>query len=242
MQDRQDEQNMQERPDLIICEECDAVHRRPVLGRAEVARCQRCGAELERDMGSRLQRLLPLTLASLIMFVIANSFPIVEIELQGLTGQTTLLGAVIALSQDGMSLVALLVLATTILFPLVQLLILMYLLLPKGHHVHRPGIRVLLRLMQAVRPWGMVEVFLLGVLVALVKLSNIADVLPGMALWAFAALTILLTVVVSFNPRYLWRLLVISGPHEERGAVQSTPQSQVQAVPTEVPHHREPHA
>ena len=202
---------MQERPDLIVCEECDAVHRRPVLAHAEIARCLRCGAELERDTGSRLQRLLPLTVASLIMFVIANSFPIVQIELQGLTSDTTLFGAVMVLNGEGMSLVAMLVLSTTILFPLVQMLVLVYLLLPSAHDVHdvdRPGVKILLRLMQIVRPWGMVEVFLLGVLVALVKLSNMATVLPGVALWAFGALTILLTVVVSFNPRYLWRILV----------------------------------
>ena len=201
---------MHRRPDLIVCEECDAVHHRPVLRRAEVAHCQRCGAEMERDTGSRQQRLLPLTVASLIMFVIANSFPIVQIELQGLTSQTTLIGAVKVLGMEGMSLVAMLVLATTILFPLLQLLVLFYLLLPTAHGVHRPGVKTLLRLMQMVRPWGMVEVFLLGVLVAVVKLSNMATVIPGVALWAFGALTIVLTAVVSFNPRYLWRSLVIA--------------------------------
>jgi len=146
--------------------------------------------------------------ASLIMFVIANSFPIVQIELQGLTSKTTLFGAVMVLNTEGMSLVAMLVLSTTILFPLVQMLVLVYLLLPAAHDVRRPGVKILLRLMQVVRPWGMVELFLLGVLVALVKLSNMAAVLPGVALWAFGALTVLLTVVVSFNPRYLWRILV----------------------------------
>jgi paraquat-inducible protein A len=222
---------MQERPDLIVCEECDAVHRRPVLARAEIARCLRCGAELERDTGRRLERLLPLTLASLIMFVIANSFPIVQIELQGLTSETTLFGAVMVLNGEGMSLVAMLVLSTTILFPLMQMLVLLYLLLPfrhdlhnphdvhNAHDAHRPGVKILLRLMQIVRPWGMVEVFLLGVLVALVKLSNMAAVVPGVALWAFGALTILLTVVVSFNPRYLWRILV----SERRNVGESTP-------------------
>ena len=196
---------MHERPDLIVCEQCDAVYRKPLLAPAEIARCLRCEAELERHTGSRTERLLPLTVASLIMFVIANSFPIVEIEVQGMSNQTTLLGAVLSLGQEGMSLVALLVLATTILFPLLQLLILLYVLWPMRSA--RPGVKRLLLLMQAVRPWGMVEVFLLGVLVALVKLSNMATVLPGVALWAFAALTILLTAVISFNTRYLWRLL-----------------------------------
>src|SRR5450830_1520502 len=166
---------MHQRPDLIVCEECDAVHRRPVLRRGEIARCLRCDCELERDTGSRQQRLLPLTVASLIMFVIANSFPIVQIELQGLSSETTLVGAVKVLGGEGMSLVALLVMATTILFPLVQLLVLFYLLLPSTRAMPRLGTKVLLRLMHAVRPWGMVEVFLLGVLVALVKLSHIAD-------------------------------------------------------------------
>lgn len=198
---------MQERPDLIVCEDCDAIHRRPVLGRAEIARCLRCGGELERDTGNHLQRLLPLTVAALILFVVANSFPIVQIELQGLASQTTLIGAALELSGEGMVLVAALVTGTTVLFPLLQMLTLLYLLLPTAHGVRRPGTKTLLRLMQMLRPWGMVEVFLLGVLVALVKLSNIAEVMPGVALWAFGALTILLTVVSSFNPRYLWHHL-----------------------------------
>lgn len=201
---------MLERPDLIVCPECDAVHHRLSPGICEIARCQRCGAELERHIGSRYERLLPLTVASLIVFVIANSFSIVEIELQGLSNRTTLFGAVLTLNQDGMSLVALLVLATTILFPLGQLLILLYLLVPTVRPSPRPGFKWLLRMVHTLRPWGMVEVFLLGVLVALVKLSHIADVIPGVALWAFAALTILLTTVFSFSPQYLWDALVIA--------------------------------
>ncbi|EIJ45809.1 paraquat-inducible A protein [Herbaspirillum sp. GW103] len=197
---------MQKRTDLIVCEECDAVYQRMTLGEREVARCLRCGAELERDTGRRLQHLLPLTIAALILFVIANAFPIVTIELQGLSSQTTLIGAVVALTRDGMSEVALLVLATTLLFPLIQLGVLLYLLLPGGRQSRPPGFVLLLRLMQVARPWGMIEVFMLGVLVALIKLSNMAEVIPGPALWSFGGLTVLLTVVVSFNPRYLWHV------------------------------------
>lgn len=197
---------MQKRPDLIVCEECDAVYHRPRLGRCEVACCLRCGAELDRNTGNRLERLLPLTVAALVLFVIANSFPIVSIELQGLSSDTTLVGAVIALTRDGMSEVALLVTATTLLFPLIQMLVLFYLLLPSSRLQRPPGFVLLLRLMQAARPWGMIEVFMLGVLVALIKLSNMAEVIPGPALWCFGALTVLLTVVVSFNPRYIWHI------------------------------------
>jgi paraquat-inducible protein A len=195
---------MKEIPDAIVCEGCDAVYRRTPLRDREVARCPRCGTELERHPGAQRERILPLTVASLIMFAIANLFPIVEIELRGLRSQTTLAGAIVALAGEGMSLVALLVLATTLLFPLLQLLILMWLLVPLRQRQRAAGFTTLVRLMQTLRPWGMIEVFLLGVLVALVKLSSMATVLPGPALWAFMALTVLLTAVLAFDPRGFW--------------------------------------
>ena len=201
---------MHEITDLIACEQCDAAYQKLSLANGEIARCSRCGAEMDRNAQGRRNHLFPLTIASLIIFVIANVFPIVEMELQGQHSQTTLAGAVLSLATQETSIVALLVLATTILFPFMQMLILFYLLVPSKdaeHPVsHRPGFSVLIRLMQTLRPWGMIEVFLLGVLVALIKLSNMATIIPGIALWAFCMLTVMLTVVVSFNPRYLWQL------------------------------------
>lgn len=194
---------------LVVCEGCDAVYRRPALRPRELAHCPRCGTELARHPGLQQRRLLPLAVASLILFAIANFFPIVEIEVRGLHSQTTLAGAVLALAGEGMSMVALLVLATTLAFPLVQLCVLCYLLVPltsRAGGLRPPGFAVLVGLLQALRPWGMVEVFLLGVLVAIVKLSGMAGVVAGPALWAFVGLTVLLTVVVSFDPRGFWAL------------------------------------
>src|SRR5688500_20359892 len=107
---------MQEVPDLLACEECDAVHRRAALSRNEVALCSCCGAELERDMSAYSRRVLPLAIASLFIYIIANTFPIVEMELQGIVSRTTLIGSVLSLNAAGMPFVASLVLATTILF------------------------------------------------------------------------------------------------------------------------------
>lgn len=195
---------MTEVPETVVCPGCDAVYGRTPLRPRDVAHCPRCGTELDRHPGEQERRILPLTVACLIMFAIANLFPIVEIELQGLRSQTTLAGAVVALSAEGMSVVALLVLATTILFPFLQLCILAYLLVPLSRE-HRPvGFALLVRAMQSLRPWGMIEVFLLGVLVAIVKLSSMATVVPGPALWAFVALTVMLTAVLSFDPGAFW--------------------------------------
>jgi paraquat-inducible protein A len=197
---------MKEVPNAIVCEGCDAVYRRTPLRPREGSHCARCGTELDRHAGDQGARVLPLTVASLILFAIANLFPIVEIELRGLSSQTTLAGAVIVLAGEGMSVVALLVLATTLLFPLLQLCILFYLLVPMARERRPAGFGVLVRILQSLRPWGMIEVFLLGVLVAIVKLSSLAQVVAGPALWAFMGLTVLLTAVLSFNPRTFWEM------------------------------------
>jgi paraquat-inducible protein A len=205
---------MREVPDLIACEGCDALYRRAPLRPRDVATCPRCGTELERHAGQQRKRVLPLTVASLITFIIANGFPIVEIEVRGLRSETTLAGAVVALTSEGMSPVALLVLGTTILFPLLQLCILVWLLVPLQRQRQAPGFAWLVRAMQTLRPWGMIEVFLLGVLVAIVKLSSIATVVAGPALWAFMVLTVLLTSVLAFDPRGFWEMVF----HRQRGA------------------------
>ena len=200
---------MHEIPDLIACEHCDAIYRKPQLANHEAARCPRCDAELEHNVERQYLRVLPLTIASLVMFIIANVFPIVGMELQGIYSETTLMGAVLTLNSEHMPFVASAVLATTILFPLFQLLILLYLLIPLPHG-RLPAARLALRALQVLRPWGMVEVFVLGTIVALVKLTSMATVLPGIALWAMASLALLLAAVFSFDPRYLWRLPTMS--------------------------------
>lgn len=196
-------------PNTIVCASCDAVYRRVELKSREVLTCSRCGSELARHSGAQAKRILPLTVASLIVFIIAHAFPIVEIEIRGLSSQTTLLGAVIALSSEGLSLVALLVFATTLLMPLLQLLILLWLLLPLIAQRRVAGFAVLMRMLLKLRPWGMIDIFLLGVLVAIIKLSSMATVLPGPALWALMALTLLLTMVMAFDPSGLWKLLTV---------------------------------
>lgn len=200
---------MREVPDLIACEECDAVYRRLALGRSEVAFCRRCGAELERDRRAQRRHVLPLAIAGLCMYLIANAFPILELEWRrGLFSQATLIGSIHSLrAEEGMLFVALLVLATTILFPLIQLLALIYLLtfpIRFRRFEHPTTFNLAGRLIQVLRPWVMVEIFLLGVIVAFVKLTSMAIVLPGIALWAFGALAFLLTAVFSFNPRCLY--------------------------------------
>lgn len=189
---------------LIVCDECDAVYQKVPLHRGEVIYCARCGAQLGNERRNQVRTMLPITIASLILFAIANAFPIVKIAMQGMSSEATLLQAVAALYEEGQPLVSLLVFMTTFFFPLSQLLILFYILLMQTFSKQGLYARQLIKLMQIVKPWGMIEVFLLGILVALVKLSNMVTVIPEIAIWAFSGLTILLVIVVSFNLQSLW--------------------------------------
>lgn len=169
-------------------------------------------------MDSHSRRVLPLTIAGLFMYIIANVFPIVEMEFKGIVSQTTLIGSVLSLSSEGMPVAAFLVLTTTILFPLMQLLGLIY-LLTSINSVERPRtFSLFVRMIQTLRPWMMVEVFLLGVIITFVKLTNMATVVPGIALWAFGALTFLVASVFSFNPRYIWRISLLDKRTEKHAS------------------------
>jgi len=159
---------------------------------------------LHRTSAVQLERITALTLGALFTFLIAQAFPIVELEINGVTSQTTLIGALVALWNEGMQLVAIAVFCSTFLFPLIELLALLYVLVPIRAGTVPPGFNLVLRAIQFVRPWGMIEVLMLGILVTIVKMTSLARVVPEAALFAFGALTLMLAVVVLFDPRALW--------------------------------------
>jgi paraquat-inducible protein A len=190
---------------LIACHECDLLQRALPLPRNGVLRCCRCNAELSRGHPDSLERALAFTLTSMVLFVIGNAFPIVGLAVNGNLVQTTLLGAVRVLYDDGMWPIAGLVFATTFLMPFLQMTAMAYLLLPLrfGRVPYRSDL--VFRVLQLARPWGMTEVLILGMLVALVKLAHIANVVPGTALWSFGALMLLLAAAAAaFDPREMW--------------------------------------
>jgi len=190
---------------LIACHECDLLQREIVLPPGRVLRCVRCGAELYRSAHKSFDKTLAFLLTAAVVLVVANSFPIVGLQIQGTSNATTLFGAVHALWNQGMQPIAVLVFLTTFLVPAIELSILGYLLLSlKLGHIPA-GLTLIMRVLQSVNPWGMVEVFILGVIVALVKLTHYGSVIPGLALWSFGALTVLLAATAaSFDIRDIW--------------------------------------
>ncbi|CAB3775619.1 hypothetical protein LMG28688_00055 [Paraburkholderia caffeinitolerans] len=189
---------------LIACHECDALYQKPRLLGRQSARCTRCGATLYNSASSQLDRICAITVAALVTFIIAQSFPIIELDANGIVSQSSLFGALVVLWGENMQIVAVMVFFATILCPLTELVALLYVLLPIRRGVIPPGFNLVLRTIQLVRPWGMLEVFMLGVLITVVKMVSLARVIPETALFAFGTLTLMITVVLTFDARTLW--------------------------------------
>jgi len=160
---------------LVACAECDALQRVRSLSSEELLVCFRCGAHLHTPHGEHMHRVLPLTLAASVCFVLANSWPIVTIEIAGNHSATSLPGAILELYRQGAPGVALIVLLTGFLAPAVQLGLLAYALLS----------------LAAPRRFSMAEVFMLGALVSLVKLAGVARVIPGIGMWSLFGVIVL---------------------------------------------------
>lgn len=195
---------------LTACHECDLLQREPELTPGGVACCRRCNAVLFRHIPDSIDRGLAYTLGAAILFIVANAFPIVGLEVQGTLNAASLYGAVEAIWDNNMEGVASLVFVTTILIPAVEISLMLYVLLPLKFGRLPGEMASILRILQSVRPWSMTQVFILGVLVALVKLAHLATVVPGVSLWAFGGLILLLTAAVNnFNTHELWSFLTV---------------------------------
>jgi paraquat-inducible protein A len=198
---------------LIACHECDKVHRIQPLPKGGVAKCIRCGAVLYRDKPNSLDRTLALTLAALILFITANIYPFLALELEGREQVTLLFTGVHDLYEYGMWELSFLVLLTSIVIPLIHILGMLYVLLPLKFNRIPWKLALIFRIVRGLQPWGMMEVYMLGVLVSLVKLSDIATIVPGIALYSFALLILLIAgSLASLDPRIVWNRLKIVIP------------------------------
>lgn len=189
---------------LVACPHCDALLTlEPRV--LSAFHCPRCHCVVARRASGTLETALALYIGALILFVLANLFPVLEIKVSQAAVQTTLAGAALALHGQDMSLIALVVAGTTILLPAIELLCTTWMLAVAESH-HHPGVlRLFFRLRQHLRPWNMVEIFVLGVMVALVKLAGLASVVPGPGLWCMGAFMVSHAAAShALDPKVFW--------------------------------------
>lgn len=191
---------------IIVCPSCDLAHRIAAAPPSGGTRCARCRAPLQRPENGNIHTAIALAISALVLFLLSNAYPLVEIQVNGVTRETTLIGAALAFyTQDHTGLAAL-VFITTVVGPLLQIVSLLYLLIPLSRAREAPGQSTVFRLLAQVRPWTFIEVFMLGVLVALVRLSAYARVIPGVALWSCVFLMLTLAALTSrTTPGQFWR-------------------------------------
>jgi paraquat-inducible protein A len=190
---------------FIACHECDLIHRVKPLPKKGIANCIRCGAVLYRHKPNSLERTLALSAAGLVLFVLANSFPFLALKMEAQVHQTNLITGIKVLYTQGMQGLAVVVLLTTILAPLAQLLGMLYLLLPLRHNRVPPKFAPIFRFVRGLETWSMMEVFMLGILVSVVKLAKMAQIVPGIAIFSFFALIVVLAAAtVSLDPHEIW--------------------------------------
>ena len=197
-------------PGLIACHECGQVHRVMPLPDGGGAKCTRCGSGLYRAKRNSIERSLMLTISALFLFVVAVSFPFMTFELEGREQQSDLFTGVWELYDQGLWPLAVLVFCAMILFPLLKLLGSLYVLLPLWLGKRPPHAAGVFKLIETLHPWAMMEVFLLGVLVAYVKLVEMATIELGVALYSFSALIVVMVwAEASLDPREVWDRLPI---------------------------------
>jgi paraquat-inducible protein A len=193
-------------PSLIACRDCDLLQRLPDLPPGASARCPRCDRELWRRREDSLGRTLPLAVAATMLYVLANSVPMLGLTVVGHQAYTTVVGGAQQLWRDGRELVAVLVLFTAVIAPALQIGFMLSINL--GALRKRPPrwVGTLLRHHVLTRTWSMIEVMMLGVLVALIKIADYATVIPGIALFALGVLVFVLAAMqASFDPREVWQ-------------------------------------
>lgn len=191
---------------LLACPDCDLVQRLPALEPGASARCPRCDCELWRRRADSLERTLALALAAAVLFVIANTVPMLGLTAVGRAAQTTVVGGAVQLWADQQQLVAALVLFTAVAAPALQIGTMLSIVLAARRPRPPRWVGLLLRHHPTTRIWSMIEVMLLGVLVALIKIADYATVVPGVALYALGAMVFVLAgMQASFDPRAVWQ-------------------------------------
>jgi paraquat-inducible protein A len=192
------------RQGLVVCDHCDTVYRWRPLSSAEVARCSRCAMVLGRGHHLSAQALLALTLTALVVLLIANLTPLALIRVGGALTDTTLPQAIAATWALGEWLVAIATALTAIVGPSLLIVLRLALLVPmvRGREPH--GLGWTMRVLHEAGQWSMVEVMMVAAAVCIVRITTMANAVPGVGMLAFGLLALLMAGIESGGVKHLW--------------------------------------
>ena len=192
----------------IACHECDLIHDIPAMPNRAAAVCVRCGCVLFRAKSDSINRTIAWTFAGLVLYAVAVSFPFLAMKNGPIGNETGLLTGIEFLYRQGIIPLAALVLMTCILIPLIQMLGLLYIFIPLKLNFRVKYAIPVFRLFKYIKPWSMMEIYMLGILVSIVKLGKMATIVPGLAVVAFGILIFVLNFALSaVDEHMVWEKL-----------------------------------
>ncbi len=188
------------------CPDCDMLQRIPPLPPGAKANCARCGATLARRPSGPPDLTLALTLAAVIVFVIANFSPLMDLSAVGRSASTTVAGGAYEMWMEDEPIIGALIAFCAVIAPGIYLLLMSTLLLAARRSPVPRWVGELLRWARHFQTWSMLEVMMLGILVALIKIAELATVEAGIGMVAVGALIVLIpAIMVTFDARDLWQ-------------------------------------
>ncbi len=178
-----------------------------LVGPAGATHCAACDANLHHGWEDSLQTTWAWLITSMVLYLPANLLPIMHTSFLGKTTDSTILGGIVTLWEHGSYPIAAVIFIASVLVPLGKIVVLVWLCLSiqmghAGAHHHKT---VMYRVTELVGRWSMIDVFVVGILVALIQLGNIMNILPGAAALAFATMVVTtMLAAISFDPRLIW--------------------------------------
>lgn len=194
---------------LIACPTCDALQQDVDVPVGARARCVRCGTVLIAPRAGAMTQIVMLAVTALVLMLVAVFFPFIELSAGGMVQRSSLIDAVLAFSSGMMLPLTFATAAFIIVLPVIRLIAIVYALGPMafGWTPARHAVRAF-RVAQALRPWSMAEIFIVGVSVALVKVAGLATLSFGPAFWTFLALVLVMILSDNFMCRLsVWKTL-----------------------------------
>ena len=192
--------------ETVACPDCDLLQRIPALPPGGKARCPRCGQTLATEPIDSLDRALPLTLTAAIVFIVANTSPLMGLSAVGRQASTTIVGGAYEMWVQGQEVTAVIVAFCAVIAPAGYILFMLTVLLAVRRPPAPRWVGELLRGAEFMQPWSMNEVMMLGILVALIKIAELATVEPGIGMYAVGGLIVLFAAIMgTFHPREVWK-------------------------------------
>jgi paraquat-inducible protein A len=182
---------------VVACHECDLLIDYPDLEPGSVAVCPRCDYVVTKCHVNAMERILAFATSGLVFLLLSAMYPFLSFSASGQERVVTLLQSIDVLADEQQGLLAMMILVVILIIPAAFLSGVVYVIGSLKYRTELPPFgRKILRFILALAPWSMVEIFLIGTMVSLVKIASLATITLGMSFWSYIAFTVLMTLVL----------------------------------------------